>query len=106
MTKTKQKHKKQTIPKALREQVWLKRMGETFDGKCTISWCTNQITVFDFHVGHNKPESKGGTLSITNLEPICSRCNLSMGDKFSIDEWDSKFAVQSPRWCACIPIFN
>lgn len=68
-------------------------MGETFDGKCTISWCTNQITVFDFHVGHNKPESKGGTLSITNLEPICSRCNLSMGDKFSIDEWDSKFAV-------------
>ena len=37
-----------------------------------------------FYVGHNKPESRGGTLSINNLKPICSRCNLSMSDNYTI----------------------
>lgn len=86
---------KETIPKAVREQVWKKRMGTTFSGICTVTWCTNQMTVFDFHVGHNTPESKGGSLSITNLEPICSRCNLSMGDRYTIAEWNRKFAPEA-----------
>jgi 5-methylcytosine-specific restriction endonuclease McrA len=95
-------YKKESIPKAVREQVWVKRMGKSFEGKCTVTWCTNQITVFDFHVGHNTPESKGGTLSISNLEPICARCNLSMSDKFTISEWNRKFA---PEVC-CVGCFG
>ena len=47
----------------------------------------NNITVFDFHVGHNIPEAKGGTLSLENLRPICSRCNHSMGCQYTITEW-------------------
>ena len=47
----------------------------------------NVITVFDFHVGHDIPESKGGTLDINNLKPICARCNLSMSDTYTIQEW-------------------
>mgnify|MGYP006447540439 CR=1 FL=1 len=35
------KKQKEYIPKALREQVWMKRMGKTFCGKCTVSWCEN-----------------------------------------------------------------
>ena len=44
--------------------------------------------MFDFHVGHDKPESKGGTLSVDNLKPICARCNLSMSNNFTIAEWN------------------
>ena len=80
--------KKELIPRALREQVWLKTIGKRYESKCYIPWCNNIITVFDFHVGHNIPESKGGSLTIDNLEAICSRCNLSMGNRFTIKEWD------------------
>ena len=63
---------KANIPKALREQVWLKNIGHQYEHKCLIDWCQNTISVFDFHVGHNIPESLGGKTDITNLKPICS----------------------------------
>ena len=65
---------KATIPKAIREQCWIQIFGETFKEKCYINWCENDISVFDFHVGHDKPESEGGTLDVSNLKPICARC--------------------------------
>ena len=37
--------------------------------------------------GHNIPESHGGATNINNLKPICARCNLSMGNYYSIEEW-------------------
>lgn len=80
--------KKKTIPKALREQVWRNHIGESFKGKCVVKWCTNVISVFQFEVGHNIPESKGGSLHLTNLRPICSRCNSSMNNNYTIDEWN------------------
>jgi 5-methylcytosine-specific restriction endonuclease McrA len=79
--------RKKTIPKALREQVWLTAVGRVYDAKCTIAWCTNVITVHDFHCGHNIPESQGGATVLKNLAPICARCNLSMGNLFTIQEW-------------------
>ena len=81
---TKKPHKKATIPKAIREQVWLQSFGKVYEHKCKISWCKNIITVFDYHVGHDQPESKGGTLDVTNLKPICARCNTSMSDNYTI----------------------
>ncbi len=80
-------YKKQRIPVALREQVWIKQMGKVFDGKCSTTWCQNTITVFDFQSGHNIPESKGGPTNLDNLIPLCSRCNLSMGNEYTFDEW-------------------
>ena len=38
-------------------------------------------------MGHDNPKSKGGTLDINNLKPICARCNLSMSDNYTIKEW-------------------
>lgn len=108
------KYIKTVIPRALREQVWLKQNGRVFQAKCPVSWCENQMTAFDFQVGHNIPESKGGKTEISNLIPICSRCNLSMGNKYSIDEWSnlgkekaeqvsppspSVPVVKSTKWC-------
>jgi 5-methylcytosine-specific restriction endonuclease McrA len=89
------KHK---IPKALREQVWLVKVGRVFEIKCKVSWCTNKMTVFDYQCGHNVPESKGGGTILDNLVPICSRCNVSMGNQYTIDEWDAKFAAPHRAW--------
>ena len=46
------------------------------------------ITVFDLNVGNDQPESKGGTHDVNNLKPICARCNLSMSDNYTIEEWN------------------
>jgi hypothetical protein len=78
---------KEKIPKRIRELVWTTYNGEVFTSKCYVSWCTNKINVFSFQTGHDIPESKGGTLDINNLKPICGSCNLSMGNKYSITEW-------------------
>jgi hypothetical protein len=88
--------RKATIPKALREQVWLTTMNKTFEGKCPVVWCTNTINAFDFQCGHNVPESKGGKTTLDNLIPLCGRCNVSMGDRYTIDEWNATFRADPP----------
>lgn len=98
---------KEKIPKALREQVWLTHNGKTFEAKCRVRWCTNKVTVFDFQSGHNIPESKGGATDISNLYPICSRCNSSMNDAYTIDEWEqlskpiSKWKLFCDKYFSC-----
>ena len=104
------KQRKQTIPRALKEQLWIRDMGKNFEGKCRTSWCKNRITIFDFQCGHDIPESKGGPTNLENLVPICSRCNTSMGAKHTFKEWTSKYAgPPQNRWkkivsyITCIP---
>lgn len=81
------KRRKQKIPAAFREQIWFRDYGRSFEGKCPTRWCTNIINVFDFQSGHNIPESKGGPTVPDNLIPICARCNMSMGDRFTFTDW-------------------
>lgn len=88
-TTTKSKRRKQKIPAAFREQIWFRDYGRSFEGKCPTRWCTNIINVFDFQCGHNIPESKGGPTVPDNLIPICARCNMSMGDRFTFTEWSA-----------------
>jgi 5-methylcytosine-specific restriction endonuclease McrA len=90
--------RKDKIPKALREQVWLKYIGRRYQGKCPIVWCRNTMTVFDFQCGHNIPESRGGHTTVDNLVPICSRCNTSMGNQYTIDQWNHHFAPKKSWW--------
>jgi len=75
------------LPKRIREVVWNTYNGDTYSSKCYVPWCSNIINVFNYQVGHDVPESKGGTYDISNLRPICSNCNLSMGNKWTIQEW-------------------
>jgi 5-methylcytosine-specific restriction endonuclease McrA len=82
------KGKRKPIPSALREQVWLKHFGRTFEHKCSIVWCTNIISVFNWECGHNIPHSKNGEMVLNNLVPLCSRCNKSMNDHYTIDEFN------------------
>ncbi len=85
----------------MREQVWLLYFGDKhFKHKCYVEWCENRITPFTFEVGHNIPESKGGETNIDNLRPICSKCNKSMGDAYSIDEF-SELSKRTSRMFEC-----
>ena len=94
------------IPRAVREQLWIRDMGQKFQGKCMTPWCKNIVSVFDFHCGHNIPESKGGKTDLDNLVVICSRCNLSMGNQFTFAEWSQKYYIQvkvgfMKKWFGC-----
>lgn len=99
MSKIARPYEKEKLPKALREQVWVTHAGKCFDRKCLIPWCKNTMTVFDFHVGHDIPESHGGLTEIRNLRPICARCNLSMGSQYSIKEWS---VLSQPVTSCCL----
>jgi hypothetical protein len=89
-----QKKDKETIPKRIREIVWSTYNGEKYTSKCYVSWCSNFINVFNYQVGHDIPESKGGTMDIGNLRPICGNCNQSMGNKYTIQEWSKLVDTQ------------
>jgi hypothetical protein len=93
--------RKAKIPAAIQEAIWIQKMGRVFEGKCLTTWCPNIITVFDYHAGHDIPESKGGDISLENLFPICARCNLSMGDRYTFKEWcalsEGTFGSLSPE---------
>ena len=71
------------MTKALRNQVWLTYFGKSFEHKCYKR--KNKIDVFNFHVGHNVPESKGDPAVLENLIRICASCNLSI---YTIDKWN------------------
>ena len=93
-------YKKKKIPRAVREAVWLHHCGRKFERRCLTPWCKNNITAFDFQTGHNIPESKGGATTVDNLVPLCSRCNLSMGNQYTFQEWSAQFASAAavPWW--------
>ena len=103
-------YKKQKIPKAMREALWIYRNPVFFTVKCNTTWCPNKITPFNFQAGHNIPESKGGATSLDNLVTLCSRCNLSMGNRYTFDEWCKISKVPKPirqGWSfSCIGVQN
>ena len=81
--------RRKPIGKPLRDQVWLKYMGNKAQGKC---YCCKirTIHITDFHVGHNRAVAKSGKNNIFNLRPICGPCNRGMGTK-SIEWYRKKF---------------
>ena len=101
------KYKKKNIPKSLKENVWVRWIGESYRAECHIEWCHNMITPFTFEAGHDVPESKGGQTCVENLRPICASCNKSMGDRYTIQEFSSLYAPkevkssQGNRWACC-----
>ncbi len=73
--------KKTKISIALKRKVWHKWIGiHIGQTKCLCCKMTD-IEQFNFSCGHIIPESKGGTLDVENLRPICSSCNSSMGNE-------------------------
>lgn len=96
--KTNKSGRKQRIPKTIRRDVWEKVHGEhNAKGKCYVKWCPRILDKMEFQAGHNIPESKGGTIQLDNLFPICGECNQGMGDRYTIDEWSNMDFVYQIR---------
>ena len=75
--------KKLSVPRVLKCLIWEHYIGKHFEGNCFC--CDKIIDVFNYHAGHVEPSSKGGSMSLENLRPVCSSCNLSMSDKNMVD---------------------
>ncbi len=87
----KKKYRKKAIPSSLKHAVWVHYNGKRFECKCCVAWCPNTVDVFSFEAGHDVPESKGGATTIDNLRPICSSCNRSMSNLYTIQEYSTLF---------------
>lgn len=75
------RRRKDYIPKVLKIAVWTHYIGiEKGTSICKV--CdTNTISQLDFHCGHIQAEAEGGPTCLTNLMPICGKCNTSMGKR-------------------------
>ncbi len=73
------KKRKAYIPKALRIAVWKSNIGLEVGTTLCMVCKTNSINQMDFHCGHVVPEAEGGLTCLSNLRPVCAKCNLSMG---------------------------
>ena len=73
--------KKKSIPKVLKDLVWITWIGDRIAVAKCLCCETNEIRMNNFHCGHILAEAEGGGLSVDNLKPICAPCNLSMGSE-------------------------
>jgi 5-methylcytosine-specific restriction endonuclease McrA len=90
--------RRKTIPAPIRRKVWTHYIGETnAKGKCM---CCNDIiiTPFMFECGHVISVFNGGDVSISNLRPICSSCNKSMGSTNMTDYMITNKLPFPPNW--------
>jgi hypothetical protein len=77
--------KKNAIPKAVKQDVWNLYIGaHIMEHRCLCCKKT-YIKNNQFHCGHVVAEKCGGSLEISNLRPICSSCNYSMGTEDMIE---------------------
>ena len=84
----KNKSIKKSIPKHTKIALWNGTHGShKREAECYV--CLRIITSTTFQAGHVIPESKGGTNDIGNLKCICTKCNLSMGNKH-LEEFKNK----------------
>ena len=85
--------KRKSIPKAVKESVWKKYVSKNeLEGSCFIG-CGNAIQINNFELGHVVAVANGGKDTITNLRPICSLCNKSMGTT-NLDDFISTFGFK------------
>lgn len=82
--------RKKTIPKAVRQAVWISTFGKDV-GMTKCPCCgASDITQMDFECGHIVAEANGGLTVVDNLRPICGKCNKSMGTR-NMDEFKALY---------------
>ena len=79
------KKKKQSIPKSVKCHVWELYIGKHINEHRCVCCKKTLIQNTNFDVGHVISEKDGGTHEISNLRPICSVCNHSMGTENMIE---------------------
>ena len=87
--------KRRAIPKTVKTNLWDKYIGTTKrEGECYV--CHKLIKIEDFHCGHVISVNMGGSDSIDNLRPICSKCNLSMGTR-NLEDFKKEYFGESNK---------
>lgn len=77
--------KRKYIPVALKKDCWNKCIGKDI-GSATCPVCmTDKIYQNDFQCGHIISEYNNGPTIITNLIPLCKKCNSSMSKNNLLD---------------------
>ena len=86
-------YKKERIPAAVRNAVWLKWVEDKNAAKC---YCCKleSITNANWHCGHIISEKNGGAIHLNNLRPICAGCNSSMG-KMNMHDFMKKYGFDT-----------
>ena len=76
--------KNNKIPKKKSNEVWNKRFNGRIIGSC---FTCEEIVDFQkgFHCGHIMSRYQGGSNDLSNLEVVCSVCNLNMGTMNMMD---------------------
>jgi hypothetical protein len=69
---------KKKIPKKIKNDSWDQYIGKKIAETQCLCCRTSKIGAKDFIAGHILSESNGGKITVDNIVPICSGCNLSM----------------------------
>lgn len=70
---------KDKIPKTIKDAVWNEYNGREATEKLCYAGCGRFVHIQDYVCGHVNSEYHGGKVEVSNLRPICSKCNSSMG---------------------------
>jgi DNA gyrase/topoisomerase IV subunit A len=85
--------KRKPLPATVRHSLWKDHFHTSTEGICK---CCNRekISSVNFEAGHIISVIKGGSNKLSNLKPICSFCNKSMGTK-NMNEFIIEHGLQS-----------
>ena len=81
---------KKRIPKKIKNDSWDKYIGSNVGDSICLCCRTTSINSKSFIGGHIISEKNGGLVSVDNIVPICSECNLSMGTT-NMDEFINNY---------------
>lgn len=83
------KSKRISIPKVVRDEVWNTHIGQDKAiGNCYV--CDKELNIQYYECGHIISVKEDGDNSISNLRPVCSRCNKSVGSQ-NMDEFKKEY---------------
>jgi 5-methylcytosine-specific restriction endonuclease McrA len=71
--------RRQKINGSKRRLVWKTYIGMAHGEVPCLCCKSNNIDMLNFHCGHVVSDAEGGNTELSNLRPICSVCNSSMG---------------------------
>jgi hypothetical protein len=92
LLKTESDIRRKVVPSSIRNKLWTNKWLTSTQGFCAV--CETEITLFNFHAGHIVSVKNGGTSLISNLDCVCSDCNLSMNVQNMMD-YKKKYFVAS-----------